>query len=77
MSSVLGASTCRFIQPEGDAVCNQRKMREGLTEDKNRCELRKLRQKLKVGGKIAIVVPAAGKRDSFTIDDMNNHLYSW
>jgi hypothetical protein len=58
-------------------VIRGKRVSERLTDDINRCELRKLRQKLKVGGKIAIVVPAAGKRDSFTIDDMNNHLYSW
>jgi SAM-dependent methyltransferase len=43
------------------------------------CELRKLRNKLKVGtGRLIFVVPAAGRNDDWTgTPDVNNHVYTW
>jgi hypothetical protein len=70
-----------FMQLEKTTRMYRRKLRtelrEELTQHKSRCELRKLRKKLKTGGKIAIVVPAAGKKDSFNIDNVHQHMYSW
>lgn len=39
--------------------------------------LKQLRTKLKVGGKLVLVVPCEGLSNRWAPDDVNNHLYTW